>query len=61
MFREFLAWIIEADKKFLIIGNINCITYKEVFPLIMQNKRRQSNRRNESMPLADEYGARAAT
>ena len=37
-FRDFLAWIIEAHKKFLIIGNINCITYKEVFPLIMQNK-----------------------
>lgn len=38
LFREFLAWILEADKKFLIIGNINCITYKEVFPLIMENK-----------------------
>ena len=38
LFREFLAWIVEADKKFLIMGNINCITYKEVFPLIMQNK-----------------------
>ena len=37
-FREFLKWIIDADKKFLIIGNINCITYKEVFPLIQQNK-----------------------
>ncbi|MBR1603468.1 MAG: hypothetical protein IJ667_08510 [Synergistaceae bacterium] len=38
LFREFLSWIIEADKKFLIIGNINCITYKEVFPLIKDNK-----------------------
>ena len=38
MFREFLAWIVDAGKQFLIIGNINCITYKEVFPLIMQNK-----------------------
>ena len=38
MFRKFLKWILDADKKFLIIGNINCITYKEVFPLIMQNK-----------------------
>ena len=37
-FREFLKWIIDADKKFLIIANKNCITYKEVFPLIMQNK-----------------------
>jgi hypothetical protein len=38
LFKEFLAWITEGQKKFLIIGNINCITYKEVFPLIMQNK-----------------------
>lgn len=38
LFREFLAWIVEADKKFLIIGNMNAITYKEVFPLIMGNK-----------------------
>ena len=38
LFREFLAWIVEADKQFLIIGNKNCITYKEVFPLIKDNK-----------------------
>lgn len=38
LFREFLSWIIEADKMFLIIGNQNAITYKEVFPLIMSNK-----------------------
>lgn len=38
LFREFLAWIEEADKKFLIIGSQNAITYKEIFPLIMQNK-----------------------
>lgn len=38
LFREFLAWIIEAKKQFLIIGNMNAITYKEVFPLIKNNK-----------------------
>lgn len=38
LFREFLAWIIEAAKKFLIIGNQNAITYKDLFPLIMANK-----------------------
>ncbi|MBO6168161.1 MAG: hypothetical protein J6P13_07460, partial [Kiritimatiellae bacterium] len=38
LFREFLKWITEADKKFLIIGNMNAITYKEVFPLIKSNK-----------------------
>jgi len=38
LFREFLAWIVEADKKFLIIGNMNAIKYKETFPLIQANK-----------------------
>ncbi|MFA5675219.1 MAG: adenine-specific methyltransferase EcoRI family protein [Christensenellales bacterium] len=38
LFREFLAWIIEAEKQFIIIGNKNCVTYKEVFPLIKDNK-----------------------
>ena len=38
LFRDFLAWIVEADKKFVIIGNKNAITYKEVFPLIKDNK-----------------------
>lgn len=38
MFREFVAWLIESTKKFLAIGNINAITYKEVFPLIKENK-----------------------
>lgn len=38
LFREFLAWIVEAEKKFLIIGNQNAITYKEVFPLIKNNE-----------------------
>lgn len=38
LFREFLAWIMEAKKNFLIIGNVNCISYKEVFPLIKKNE-----------------------
>ena len=36
LFREFLAWIMEAGKKFSIIGNMNAVTYKEVFPLIKE-------------------------
>lgn len=38
LFREFLAWITGVGKKFMIIGNMNAITYKEVFPLIKENK-----------------------
>ena len=37
LFREFVTWIIEAQKKFAIIGNLNAITYKEVFPLLKCN------------------------
>lgn len=38
LFREFLAWITEAQKKFIIIGNVNAINYKEAFPLFMNNE-----------------------
>ena len=38
LFREYLAQLIEYDKKFIIIGNKNCVTYKEVFPLIKENR-----------------------
>ena len=38
LFREFLAWIVEAEKEFVIIGSKNAITYKEVFPLIKGNR-----------------------
>lgn len=38
LFREFLAWIVDASKQFLLIGSMNAITYKEIFPLIRDNK-----------------------
>ena len=38
LFREYVAQLIQYDKKFVILGNKNAITYKEIFPLIMQNK-----------------------
>ena len=38
LFREYVAQLIEYDKKFLIIGHQNAIHYKEIFPLIMENK-----------------------
>ncbi|MDO4872295.1 MAG: adenine-specific methyltransferase EcoRI family protein [bacterium] len=38
LFREYVAQLFEHDKKFLIIGNMNAITYKEFFPKIMENK-----------------------
>jgi len=38
LFREFLAWIMAADKQLVIIGNMNAITYKEVFTLIQTDR-----------------------
>jgi len=38
LFREYVAQLVEYNKRFLIIGNINAITYKEIFKLIKENK-----------------------
>ena len=38
LFREYIAQLVEHDKKFLVIGSMNAITYKEVFPLIKSGR-----------------------
>lgn len=38
LFREYVAQLMEYNKKFIIIGNQNAITYKEIFPLLKDNK-----------------------
>ena len=38
LFREFVMWLMEVEKQFIIIGNMNAVTYKEIFPLIKDNK-----------------------
>ena len=38
LFRPYMAQLIKYDKKFLIIGNMNAVTYREIFPLIKDNK-----------------------
>ena len=38
LFREYVAQLVEYGKEFLIVGNSNAITYKEIFPLIKENK-----------------------
>ena len=38
LFREFITWCLEAKKSFLILGNMNATSYKEVFPHIRDNK-----------------------
>ncbi len=37
LFREYVAQLIEYDKSFVIIGNQNAVTYKEIFPLLKNN------------------------
>lgn len=38
LFREYVSLLMEYEKKFVIVGNQNAITYKEIFPLIQENK-----------------------
>lgn len=38
LFREYVDQLVKYDKKFLVIGNVNAITYKEIFKLIKENK-----------------------
>jgi len=38
LFREYVAQLIQHDKKFVIVGHQNALTYKEIFPLIKENK-----------------------
>ena len=62
LFREFLAWIVEAEKEFVLIGNMNAITYKEVFPLIKNDKmwtgsrfNKRLNGKNMTFSVPDSY------
>lgn len=62
LFREFVAWIMEANKQFLIIGNQNALTYKEIFPLIKANRmwtgcrfNRRVNGDNMTFMVPDDY------
>ena len=38
LFREFIAWLMDSGKQFVIIGSMNAVSYKEIFPLIKDNK-----------------------
>ena len=46
LFREYVSQLFEHDKKFIIMGNNNAITYKEIFPLIKENKMWLGNNSN---------------
>ena len=52
LFREFVAWLVDADKKFVILGNVNAVTYKEFFPLIKAGKVWPGTMFNKTMTFA---------
>src|SRR3989339_1349265 len=61
LFREYVKQLFDYNKKFVIIGNMNAITYKETFPLIKDNKMWLGNGFHAgnaffSTPFAKEYG-----
>ena len=57
LFREYVATLMEHDKRFVIMGNINDITYKEIFPLIRDGKLWPGFSFNKAMEFAmpEEY------
>lgn len=62
LFREYVAQLMEYGKQFLIIGNQNAITYKEIFPLIKENKMwlgLSMNGSNRWFEVPNDYEAKA--
>ena len=55
LFREYVAQRVEYNKKFIIIGNMNAITYKEIFKLIKENKMWSGFNFNKSMIFKTNY------
>lgn len=58
LFREYVAQLIEDNKKFIIIGSYNAITYKEIFPLIKDNKLWLGYTHPEKFIVPDDYEQR---
>ena len=52
LFREFMAWVFEGNCKFSVLGNMNAVTYKEIFPLIKENRMWPGQEFNKSMNFA---------
>ena len=59
LFREYIAQLMEYDKKFLVVGNQNAITYKEIFPLLMTDKLWLGNKSGDmAFKVPDDYEPR---
>lgn len=60
LFRNFIEWVFAANKKFIILGNMNDATDLDIFPLIMQNKMWTGNCFNKTLTfaMAEDYEAK---
>jgi hypothetical protein len=58
LFREYVTQLAESDKKFLIVGNHNAITYKEIFKLLKENKMWLGNTQPVAFIVPDDYEMR---
>lgn len=65
LFREYVSQLIEHDKKFVILGNPNATSYKEIFPLIREGKMwwgaKSSGGQNQFFETTDELAARVSS
>lgn len=61
LFREYVAQLMEYEKKFLIVGNQNAITYKEIFKLIKENKIWLGNKSGDMAFKVPDYYEEKAT
>ena len=52
LFKDFIAWAVEGDCQFSVLGNMNAVTYKEIFPLIKENKMWPGQEFNKPMNFA---------
>ena len=60
LFREYIAQLVEYEKKFIVLGNQNAITYKEIFPLLKENKMWVGNNYGSmAFEVPDDYEAKS--
>lgn len=55
LFREYVAQLVKYDKKYIILGNMNAVTFREIFPLIKSDKMWTGNGFNLSMVFKTTY------
>ena len=63
LFRQFISWIVNENKDFIILGSVNAISFKEIFPLLKDNKMwlgKSIHSGDREFRVPDSYGLNAA-